>query len=497
MPGVEPPTSSGLRRSWSSGIRTPRLSQDDLPTPTTTSKGDPCCLAWDLHEAAATRGGDEAVRRWCLGGGDPGLDQWGNSALHIASHKGHVETVSVLLHYQAQIDQRNRGQETPLHLACRHSHASVVCLLLENGADPRSEDVCGRTPFDLCRDQEPGNQIADLLRRSEQLKELGSLKRRVHIQVCHDNMSGVDKLLEVGGSIDARDTAQRTLLHRACEEASIATVSRLLELGATVNATEKRKQTPLHRACERGRLDIVRLLVEKAGADSRARAKVMHEPLHVACLGNWGQVVKFLLNEGNVDIEAADKNGMRSLHLAVQRNRLEAIRELLKHGCGDQDRATTTHMTCDNNVGRGNLIRRCDVEATMPDGLTRPLHMACASGYEKAATLLLDHHADIGAIGPKGHRPLHLAAKEERAVIVELLIGRKADLHAKDDRGRDALHYTDSRRCKERIQEAQRREERAAEAQRQLALQKKRDEENRRREQELLDRVDLRARARR
>lgn len=56
----------------------------------------------------------------------------------------------------------------------------------------------------------------------------------------------------------------------------------------------------------------------------------------------------------------------------------------------------------------------------MPDGLTRPLHMACSSGYEKAATLLLDHHADIDAIGPKGHRPLHLAAKEERAVIVEV-----------------------------------------------------------------------------
>lgn len=88
-----------------------------------------------------------------------------------------------------------------------------------------------------------------------------------------------------------------------------------------------------------------RLLVEKAGADSRARAKVMHEPLHVACLGNWGQVVKFLLSEGNVDVEAADKNGMRSLHLAVQRNRLEAIRELLKHGYGDFSVAVAlTHL---------------------------------------------------------------------------------------------------------------------------------------------------------
>lgn len=52
------------------------------------------------------------------------------------------------------------------------------------------------------------------------LSELGSLKRRVHIQVCHDNMSGVNKLLEIGGSIDVRDSAQRTLLHRACEEVS-------------------------------------------------------------------------------------------------------------------------------------------------------------------------------------------------------------------------------------------------------------------------------------
>lgn len=75
-----------------------------------------------------------------------------------------------------------------------------------------------------------------------------------------------------------------------------------------------------------------RTLVEKGGADTRARAKLQHEPLHVACLGNWGEVVQFLLSEGRVDVEAVDKNGMRCLHLAVHRNRLEAIRELLKHG---------------------------------------------------------------------------------------------------------------------------------------------------------------------
>lgn len=63
--------------------RTPlRLAQDDLETPTTTVKDN--CLSWDLHEAAATRGGAEAVRRYLVGGGDPGSDQWGNSALHVS-----------------------------------------------------------------------------------------------------------------------------------------------------------------------------------------------------------------------------------------------------------------------------------------------------------------------------------------------------------------------------------------------------------------------------
>lgn len=45
--------------------------------------------------------------------------------------------MNVLLRYKAQVDERNKTQETPLHLACRQSHEHVVRSLLENGADPR------------------------------------------------------------------------------------------------------------------------------------------------------------------------------------------------------------------------------------------------------------------------------------------------------------------------------------------------------------------------
>lgn len=48
--------------------------------------------------------------------------------------------------------------------------------------------------------------------------DLGLIKRRVHHRICHDDMRGVEKLLKAGESIDFRDSAGGTLLHRACEE---------------------------------------------------------------------------------------------------------------------------------------------------------------------------------------------------------------------------------------------------------------------------------------
>lgn len=78
----------------------------------------------------------------------------------------------------------------------------------------------------------------------------------------------------------------------------------------------------------------------------------------------------------------------------------------------------------------------------------------------------------------------------------QLLIGRKADLHAKDHRGRTPLQFTNNRRCKERLREAERKEERAALEQRRQSEERERERALKRREEQILERLDLRSRAR-
>lgn len=77
-----------------------------------------------------------------------------------------------------------------------------------------------------------------------------------------------------------------------------------------------------------------------------------------------------------------------------------------------------SHVVFHTNFSR----HRCDVEAPLRDGLTRPLHIACRKGYEKAVTLLLDSKADLAKPGLDGLSPLHVAAKEGKAAVVEVRV---------------------------------------------------------------------------
>ncbi|MGB7323345.1 MAG: ankyrin repeat domain-containing protein [Rubripirellula sp.] len=84
----------------------------------------------------------------------------GYAPIFLASKRGHVEIVKALLANGADVNIRDYGEETPLHVA---SNAQIASVLISGGADPNAMDVNGRTPLDIHLQAKHGDVVKMLV----------------------------------------------------------------------------------------------------------------------------------------------------------------------------------------------------------------------------------------------------------------------------------------------------------------------------------------------
>jgi Ankyrin repeats (many copies) len=92
---------------------------------------------------------------------------------------------------------------------------------------------------------------------------------------------------------------------------------------------------------------------------------------------------------------------------------------------------------CDTETAARLLAEDPDAIRTRNELDNEPLHEACWSKHPGLVRLLLEHGADVNAVGDSGRTPLHFAVWDggpEAAGIVELLVQAGADVHALDER---------------------------------------------------------------
>ena len=90
----------------------------------------------------------------------------GTTMLHVASAKGNIDIISLLMKYNADLNALTNSNKSPLHFAVMKEHILVIDLLLKNGAEIDIIDSEGKTPYDLAV-QLRYSEIADLLASSK------------------------------------------------------------------------------------------------------------------------------------------------------------------------------------------------------------------------------------------------------------------------------------------------------------------------------------------
>jgi ankyrin repeat protein len=166
---------------------------------------------------------------------------------------GKVEAVRVLLEAGADVRKSNGIGQTPLHLASSKGHLEIVQALLEAGAgaDVRKGDKVGDSPISrACKGK--------------------------HFEVFR-------ALVEAGGDVNKLDSRGKTALHSASYHGLTEGVRYLCVERGDVNksTTDGHGHTPLTLASVNGEVEAARVLLE-AGADVSERNSEGRTPLYLA-----------------------------------------------------------------------------------------------------------------------------------------------------------------------------------------------------------------------
>lgn len=254
----------------------------------------------------------------------------------------------------------------------------------------------------------------------------------------------VQRLLDAGVDVDARDALGRTALMAVAGEGTTSLLRLLLERGADPALRDREGADGLTTALIKGRLDNASLLIE-AGADAESRSPSGETALMATIRAGQTEGVEFLLARGaDPDVHSQDDigSGYTPLMYVARYGRgdtgLRMMRQLLRHGAraGTYRPNGETALTFAQRSGQGQMaeeLRALGVRDESPYAGRNPgLQLVEAIRLGDAAKVqeLLKTDIDIDfRDAATGLTPLSAAAWYGRADILDLLLRRGAALN--------------------------------------------------------------------
>ncbi len=219
----------------------------------------------------------------------------------IAIRDGNIEQVQkdIDVHGFDVNGRLHNQREKAIHLATHRGHLDILTLLLDRGAKINVKDMDDYTPI---------HHAADRMRLKDNAGNPIDPK-------LEEKMIIARLLIERGARINVHSAGQNhTPLDLAAREGDLEMVELLVDNGANVN-----NYKPLHLASEKGHLEIVRYLVEHGANLNDPDIEIRFDglsPLHEAVRGGRFDVVEYLVEQG-ADINATHEHYGRPINMII------------------------------------------------------------------------------------------------------------------------------------------------------------------------------------
>ena len=306
--------------------------------------------------------------------------------------------------------------DTPLRLACMGGKLQIINALLSSfGGNCGLYDEDNIDHIPLITAFNLGNHsIASLIITEMYKRQDKSRNTPLHIACMTGNISLMQFIAKMNCDINAMNHDGDTALHIAVRKGHLELMKVLLELVSdtdVIHQCNKVGKNPLHVACEIG--DPL-LFVELLKWKSFSLAKHEYTLLHLACECGHTPIVDIMLLETDVDINAKNSDGCTALHVACE--------------------------TGNNKIALLLLGKECDINIRDKNGNT-PLHLACQAGSFQVCEEMLKANCNINARNNDGDTPLFMACKYCHFDILQQLINEtEIQINATNNAGDTLFH---------------------------------------------------------
>ncbi|KAF5599876.1 ankyrin repeat-containing protein [Fusarium pseudoanthophilum] len=391
----------------------------------------------------------------------------GDTALHIAIQRAHVDVIKTLLDAGADPNLKNGDGLLPFAKAMRSNNVDIVRTLLDSSADlvVDEPDREGVTPFlRACLDRQNAVPVIRVL--LEKAKDKVNLNARMPIndedkecgrtgliiepfvdQEKQWSDSLLNLLLEHGADPNVPCAKHgNTPLSKAASEGNVQAIEKLLEFDADPNIACERGHTPLSRAAENGHALAVRKLLE-SNADPNHGDYEGATALHICSIKGHVSCIEELVTRGaclnslmKPDLGEPYAVGMTPLVIAIACSQLPSVEMLLTFDPGP---GQALHMA----IGSEELpiakavFERYPQPNLYDENLGTPLHLAVMSNSEEIFDFILAQKGiDVNIPGPSGRTPLSYAAVRYQG-FVKKLMQAQADPNIKGHEGKTPLDH--------------------------------------------------------